>query len=142
MYLLDTNILSEIRKVHRSDCPKVFKSWFNNVDLSLCYLSVITLYEIEQGILRKERTDTEQGKLLRTWFEQKIQTEFNSRILDLNSLIALKTAQLHIPNPASLTDSFIGATALQHNFTLVTRNIKDFQHFGVKLFNPFDGSSD
>ena len=140
MYLLDTNILGDIRKSHHPNCPALFKQWLNHVDLNLCYLSVISIYEIEQGILRKERTDTIQGQLLRTWFEQKIQPEFHHRILDLNTNIALKTAQLHVPNPASLADSFIGATALQHNLTLITRNTKDFQSFGVKLFNPFEDS--
>ncbi|RZK11431.1 MAG: type II toxin-antitoxin system VapC family toxin [Flavobacterium sp.] len=141
MYLLDTNIVSQIRKIHHPHCSITFKQWFECVDLNLCYLSVITMFEIEQGILRKERTDPIQGKLLRDWFEQKIQPEFNDRILNLNPVIALKTAQLHVPNPASLTDSFIGATALQHNLTLITRNIKDFQSFGIKLFNPFEEST-
>ncbi len=138
MFLLDTNILSEFRKLHHPACSEHFKLWANHVDLNLCYLSVLTIYEIEHGILRKERTDTAQGKVLRTWFEQKIQPEFHQRILEINSIIALKTAQLHVLNPASLTDSFIGATALQHNFTLVTRNTKDFESFGVKLLNPFE----
>ncbi|MCY6412791.1 type II toxin-antitoxin system VapC family toxin [Acinetobacter sp. VNH17] len=138
MYLLDTNILSQIRKIHHPHCPNAFKHWFETTDLSLCYLSVITIFEIEQGILRKEHIDPIQGHLLRTWFEQKIQSEFKDRVLELNMTIALKTAQLHVPNPASLTDSMIGATALQHNLTLITRNTKDFQSFGVKLFNPFE----
>ena len=137
MYLLDTNIISEFRKLHQNTCSEQFKAWVNTVDLNFCYLSVLTIYEIEQGILRKERTDQVQGKILRTWFEQKIQPEFHQRILEINHHIALKTAQLHVPNPASLTDSFIGATALEHNYTIITRNTKDFQSFGVKLFNPF-----
>ena len=98
----------------------------------------MTIFEIEKGILSKERTDPKQGEILRIWFEQQIKPEFHHRILPINSEIALQTAQLHVPNPASLADSFIGATVLQHNFTLITRNEKDFQYFGIKIFNPFN----
>ncbi|MBS9779622.1 MAG: type II toxin-antitoxin system VapC family toxin [Moraxellaceae bacterium] len=136
--LLDTNVVSEIRKVNSNNCPIKFKNWFDNIELSKCYLSVLTLYEIELGILQKQRKDPTQALMLRNWFEQQIKPEFRYRILDLNTKSAINTAKLHVPNPASLVDSFIASTAIENDMILVTRNVKDFATFPVKILNPFE----
>ncbi len=136
--ILDTNVVSETRKLASNKCSENFKKWFYEVDLSECYLSVITMYEIELGILQKQRKDPIQAEILRKWFENQIKTEFCYRILPLNTDIAINTASLHVPNPASLADSFIASSAIHHNMPIVTRNIKDFITFPVKIINPFD----
>ncbi len=137
MYLLDTNIISEMRKVNTKYRSDSFSQWFEQIDLNLCYLSAMSLFEVEMGILRKERQDKQQGEILRRWFEDILKPEFDQRILPVSPQIALETAKFHIPNPASMIDSFIGATAKQHNKVLVTRNVKDFESFGIGILNPF-----
>lgn len=137
MYLLDTNVISEMRKANTNRCSPSFATWLQQTDLSLCYLSAMSLFETEVGILRKERRDPAQGRLLRTWFEEILKPEFFHRILPVSSAIALHTAQFHVPNPAAVMDSFIAATAIEHRKILVTRNVKGFAGYGLTIINPF-----
>lgn len=140
MLLLDTNILSELRRPHKAN-PLVLQ-WANQVRVQDMYISVISVLEVEMGILRVQRHDVVQSKILLDWLEQQILPQFQGRILDVNVDIARRCAALHIPNPQAERDAIIAATALSHNMTVVTRNTKDFEKTGVLLFNPFEvGSS-
>lgn len=137
MYLLDTNVLSEFRKLLTGKADHVFAEWFSEVPSERLYVSVITLFEIENGILRLERRDAEQASVLRHWFVQ-ARAQLQGRIIDIDQGIALRCAALHVPDPRSMRDSFIGATAMVHGLTLLTRNVRDFQAMDIEIVNPWD----
>jgi predicted nucleic acid-binding protein len=139
-YLLDTNVISELRKynnrqTHALD-PHV-RAWIDSVEPGSIWLSVISVFEIEIGILRMERRDTHQAKRLRLWLEKHVIPNFADRILPIDTAVALRSATLHIPDPRSDRDAFIAATALVHNMTVVTRNTAHFAATGVPLLNPW-----
>jgi predicted nucleic acid-binding protein len=137
MYLVDTNVLSEFRKLLTGRADVQFKRWFETILAEQLYVSVMSLFEIENGILRLQRYDAEQAVILRTWFEQ-AKVELEGRIIDVDMAIALRCAALHVPDPRSQRDSFIGATALVRGLTLLTRNVRDFQGMGVQIINPWE----
>ncbi|HMV55541.1 MAG TPA: type II toxin-antitoxin system VapC family toxin [Rhodocyclaceae bacterium] len=135
MYLLDTNIVSELRKGGRADAN--VRIWASQQPLSRQFLSAITVLELETGILQKERRDPVQGGLLRRWLEQQVLPRFENRILPVDLEIARRCACLHVPDPRSDRDALIAATALVHDFVVVTRNVPDFAPTGVRIFNPW-----
>ncbi|GHV59804.1 twitching motility protein PilT [Campylobacterota bacterium] len=135
MYLLDTNIISELRKGKPRQSPNVRK-WAKDIAAHQLYLSVITIMKIEIGILRMERKDTKQSTILRRWFEIVTQ-DFEGRILPFSAKTALLCAKTNVPNQRSFRDSMIAATAAEYNLALVTRNIADFEGLGIELINPF-----
>jgi predicted nucleic acid-binding protein len=135
MFLLDTNVVSELRRPHRAN-PNVVK-WADSVPTAQFFLSVISLLEIERGALQIARKDASQGKILRAWIDSHILPHFENRILVVDTAIALRSARLHIPNPRSERDALIAATALVHGMTVVTRNVADFAGTGVVLLNPW-----
>lgn len=137
MFILDTNVLSELRKVGdgRAD-PKVV-AWLSGIDAARIYLSAITVLEIELGILRVDRRDPDQGARLRTWMDRHVMPEFADRILPVDASTALRCARLHVPDPRADRDAYIAATALVHGMTVVTRNTADFQPTGCLLLNPW-----
>ncbi len=136
MYLLDTNIVSEIRKGSKGDTNVL--NWARAASASSLFLSVITILEIEAGILMKERKDPSQGAILRSWLDSHVLPTFSDRILNIDVAVALRCARLHIPDPRSDRDALISATALVHGLIVVTRNIKDFKETGVELLNPWE----
>jgi predicted nucleic acid-binding protein len=138
MYLLDTNVLSELRKAKTGKINKAVETWAGHVPVSSLYLSVITILEVELGVLLKERSDIRQGNMLRVWLNDHVMPSFRGRILEINTLIALRCASLHVPDPKSYRDSLIAATALVHKLTIVTRNVSDFIRTGVNIINPWD----
>lgn len=140
MYLLDTNVVSELRKCSSGKSHPSVSHWATTVAPNELYLSAISVLEIEMGILLKERKDPVQGRALRTWMNERMLPAFEGRILPLDTTIALTCARLHIPNPKSERDAMIAATAITHQLTVITRNIKDFEQTGVKLLNPWGGS--
>ena len=134
MYLLDTNVISELRPGKPRASTAVI-AWADSVRISALYLSAITTYELELGILQLERKG--EGKRLRLWFDGLLQT-FSGRILPYDTETSLICARMHSPDPKSLRDSMIAAVAIRHGYLLVTRNTKDFELTGVKLFNPWE----
>ncbi len=138
MYLLDTNVLSELRKAKTRKINNAVEAWADHVSAATLYLSVITVLEIELGVLLKERNDTRQGNILRAWLNDHVMPAFKGRILAVDKSIVLKCASLHVPDPKSYRDSLIAATALVHKLTIVTRNVSDFIPTGVKTINPWD----
>jgi hypothetical protein len=135
MFLLDTNIVSELRS-RKSANPGVL-AWASEHELNRQFLSVVTLLELELGIFLKERKDAAQGEVLRTWLSNMVLPRFSDRILDIDRTVALRCAALHVPDPLPERDAMIAATALVHGMTLVTRNVRDFETTGVRLLNPW-----
>ena len=137
MYLLDTNVVSELRKLSTAKIDLHVARWANEVDARDLYLSVITLQELEIGVQRIERRDATQGSVLRTWLTQHVLPTFAGRVLNIDATVALHSAGLHVPDPKPVRDTFIAATAMVHNMTVVTRNVADFQYSALKLLNPW-----
>lgn len=136
MYLLDTNVISELRK-RRGDSG--VKKWVAEQGADLA-ISVVTVIEIETGILRKQRTDPDQARILTRWFESKVLTGFADRILPLDLAAARRVASLHVPDQAPQHDALIAGTALARGLTVVTRNTRDFERAGVGYLNPWSDS--
>lgn len=141
MYLLDTNVVSEVRKVEEGRADARVTTWQAQVDPAACFISSITLMELEIGVLRMERRDAAQGALLRAWLESRVLVEFAERVLALDEAVARRCASLHVPDPRPERDAMIAATALVHGMTVVTRNTADFESTGVGLLNPWQSAS-
>ena len=131
MFLLDTNVVSELRKAGDGKADAAVIAWLSGGDAATLYLSVISLMEIELGVLRIERRDAAQGAKLRTWMDRYVLPEFVDRTLPVDAAVALRCAALHVPDPRSERDALIAATALVHGMTVVTRNTVDFRANGV-----------
>ncbi|MDP3231015.1 MAG: type II toxin-antitoxin system VapC family toxin [Acidovorax sp.] len=138
MFLLDTNVVSELRKIRLGRADKNVAQWADSVDAVDLYVSAITVQELEMGVLLVERRDPPQGAVFRAWFESHVLPAFAGRILPVDTAVAQRSAALHVPNPRPAMDSLIAATALVHGITLVTRNVADFQSSGVTILNPWD----
>ncbi len=136
MFLLDTNVLSELRRRDRTH-PRV-AAWADGVHPSELYLSAITILEIEAGALMLARRDAAAGAMLRTWIDDKVLPAFEGRILAVDAAVAQRCARLHVPDPRAERDALIAATALVHRMKLVTRNVADFQPMGIALINPWE----
>lgn len=134
MFLLDTNVISELRKP-QADANVV--AWAKSIIAPRMFISAITLKELETGVLRIERRDPVQGTVLRTWLKRHVIPAFDARILPIDAAVALRCASLHVPDRVNESDALIAATALVHGLTVVTRNISDFQSSGVALINPW-----
>ena len=138
MFLLDTNIISELRKAKSGKADKNVVAWANNVSATSLYLSVITILELETGILLIERRDSTQGAVLRSWLNTHVLPAFSERIIVLDTAVAQCCAKLHVPDPRSNRDAMIAATAIVHGMTIVTRNVDDFKPTGVEILNPWE----
>jgi predicted nucleic acid-binding protein len=141
MYILDTNVISELRKAKKTH-PNVRK-WAERVPSASLYISVISVLELEIGILLvdrrdKDRRDKEQGAILRAWMDRHVLPTFSGRILAIDTAVAQRCATLHVPNPRSDRDALIAATALVHGLTVATRNVGDFERTGVGVLNPWE----
>ncbi len=137
MYLLDTNVISELRKAKSKKINKNVAKWAQGISAASLFLSVITILELETGILSIERKDSSQGAVLRTWIDTYVLPVFSEHILPVDIAVAQRCAKLYIPDRKSDRDSIIAATALVHGMIIVTRNIKDYDQTGVKLVNPW-----
>lgn len=137
MYLLDTNVLSELRKRRSGRIDPAVEAWANGADPARLHLSVITIMEVELGIAQLDRRDGAQAATLRLWLHEKVLPAFAGRILPIDTPIAVRCAHLHVPDPRSERDAWIAATGLVHGLTVVTRNIADFAATGVRLLDPW-----
>ncbi len=137
MYLLDTNVVSELRKVRAGKADPCVAAWAETVDAGDLYLSVITVHELELGVLLAERRDPSQGAIFRAWLNGHVLTAFADRVLAVDAAVALRSARLHVPDPRPLRDGLIAATALVHGMMVVTRNVADFEPTGVAILNPW-----
>jgi toxin FitB len=135
MFLLDTNVVSELRRPAKAD--RNVLAWANGVPAASIFLSAISILEIELGILLMEHKDVAQGVVLRAWMDNQILPRFEGRILSVDATVARSCARLHVPDPRSERDALIAATALVHGLTVVTRNTRDFEPIGVAVLNPW-----
>jgi predicted nucleic acid-binding protein len=138
MLLLDTNVLSELRKVRLGKADPNVASWVETLDTATLFISAITVHELEIGVRLAERRDPPQGAVLRVWLETMALPAFEGRILPVDVAVGKRAAKWHVPDPYPINDAFIAATALVHGMTVVTRNIADFVLTGVPLLNPWD----
>jgi toxin FitB len=137
MYLLDTNVVSELRKIHTGKANKNVAAWADGADAAELFLPVTVIHELEIGVRLVERRDKAQGAQLRMWLDKQVMPAFEGRILPISVDIALRSAQLHVPNPRPLRDGLIAATALVHQMHVVTRNVSDFDPMKVPTVNPW-----
>ncbi|MDP8101626.1 type II toxin-antitoxin system VapC family toxin [Phocoenobacter atlanticus] len=137
MFLLDTNLISEIRKIKQGKANPNVVDWFKNNSIEDFYTNPTVLMEIQRGILRKKYKDPKQFTALTNWYQNNVLKMLNGRILNITPKTAEICAKLHIPDPSPENDAWIAASAIEHNLILVTRNTKDFEGLGIKLFNPF-----
>ena len=136
MFILDTNVVSELRKARTNRANANVVAWAGSVDASSMFISTITVFELEKGILQVMRRDGSQ--VLREWMDRHVMPEFRGRILPIDTAVALQCARLHVPDQRSEADALIPATAMVHGMTVVTRNIADFEPTGVHLINPWE----
>ncbi|MDO4879297.1 MAG: type II toxin-antitoxin system VapC family toxin [Neisseria sp.] len=137
MYLLDTNIISEMRKIAKGKGNSNVAAWLERTDQTGLYTSAVVIMELERGVLGMERKDPIQGAALRAWKTAVTERFFKGRILPIDAATAEICARLHIPDRSPENDVWIAATAKQHGLILATRNVKDMEQTGVKLFDPF-----
>jgi predicted nucleic acid-binding protein len=138
MFVLDTNVVSELRKARHGRADRHVIDWAERVDAATLYISSITVLELETGVLQMERRDERQGAMLRTWLNDQVLVEFKDRVLVIDTAVARRCAGLHVPDPRAERDALIAATALVHGMTVVTRNTADFTATGVALLNPWE----
>lgn len=135
MFLLDTNVISELRRPAKANRNVV--AWAGGVPAASFFLSAISILEIELGALLIARRDAAQGAVLRAWIDDQILPRFETRILAVDTAVAQRCARLHGPDPRAERDALIAATAMVHGLTVVTRNVADFQSTGVALLDPW-----
>lgn len=138
MYVLDTNVLSELRKVRLGRADANVAAWAESVDAADLFISAITVMELELGVLSIERKDATQGAMLRSWLEQHVLPEFSARTLPIDTAVAQRCARLHVPDKRGERDALIAATALVHGMAVVTRNVSDFEPTGVPIVNAWE----
>jgi predicted nucleic acid-binding protein len=141
MFILDTNVVSELRKAGQGRADAHVVAWADRTDAAALYISAITVLELESGVLQVERWDARQGAALRAWLDEQVLVEFRDRILAVDAAVARRCAGLHVPDPRSERDALIAATALTHGMTVVTRNTSDFAATGVNMLNPWDAGA-
>ena len=138
MYLLDTNVVFELRKAKAGTADPGVTNWASEVPAALMFISVISIHEIEHGVLLAERSDPAKGAMLRAWLDNSVVPAFAERVVTVELDIVKRAAGLHVPDPAPFRDALIGATAMVHGMVLVTRNVRDFEHFpNLDMINPW-----
>lgn len=136
MYILDTNVVSELRQGNKAN--RGVRRWAQEIPAASLYLSVVSILELEIGILLVERRDPKQGLILRAWMDQHVLPAFAGRVLPIDTAVAQRCAALHVPNPRSDRDALIAATALVHGMTVATPNVSHFQSSGVAFVDPWE----
>lgn len=137
MYLLDTNVVSELRKAASGKADANVAAWAGALVPASLYISVVTLEELEIGVRLAERKDPNGGRVLRGWLDGQVGPAFAGRILPIDEAVARTCAALHVPDPRPVRDGYIAATALVHGLTVATRNTTDFAATGAALVDPW-----
>ncbi|HRJ53918.1 MAG TPA: type II toxin-antitoxin system VapC family toxin [Candidatus Thiothrix moscowensis] len=137
MYVLDTNVVSELRKAKTGKADPHVVAWAQSVPATSLFVSAISILELETGILLLERRDATQGAMLRQWLETQVLPSFAERVLAVDTAVAWQCASLHVPDPRSDRDALIAASAMAHGMAVVTRNVEDFKPTGVEIVNPW-----
>ena len=135
MFLLDTNVISELRTGKPNASPAV-RRWAEGVPANQQYIAAVTVLELEIGVLAMERKDPQQGQKLRSWL-QAVLKRFYPQVLPFGASTAILCAAMHVPDRRPERDAMIAATAKEHGYTVVTRNTDDFDGCGVQLLNPW-----
>lgn len=138
MYLLDTNIISELKKLDSGKIHPQVQRWAYSINLMQTKISVVSIIEIRTGILSLARKDQAQAASLDNWFTNRLLPAYRTKTLPVDTKVALIYAQLNVPNKRPINDAYIAATAIAHKLKLVTRNIQDFQGIPITLENPFE----
>ena len=141
MFLLDTNVVFELRKVASGKAAQGVAAWSESTPAGSMFISAISVLELELGVLAIERRDEVSGAVLRAWLETRVLPAFDGRILPVDVAVARRCAVLHVPDPRAGRDALIAATALVHGMTVVTRNVRDFEPMGVDVLNPWDSAA-
>ena len=136
-FLLDTNVVSELRKASSGRADPRVLAWVAAVPAERMHLSAISLLEIEQGVMSMERRDPRQGRVLREWLEHQVVPAFEGRFVPVDAHVARRCAALHVEEPRPERDALIAATALVHGMTVVTRDVAGFRPTGVPIVNPW-----
>lgn len=137
MFVLDTNVVSELRTAKTRKADPSVMAWAANVPSGSLFVSVITILELETGVLLLERRDAQQGAIMRAWMDNHVMPAFSGRVLAVDVAVALECARLHVPNRRAERDTLIAATALVHGMTVVTRDVADFESTGVAVLDPW-----
>ena len=138
MFILDTNVVSELRKAKAGKANRGVTEWAHEVPATLMFMSVISLHELEHGVLLAERRDSQQGDFLRQWLDASVMPAFADRFLSVDEHVARLAASYRVPDPAPFRDALIAATAHVHAMTVVTRTDRDFERFaGLEITNPW-----
>lgn len=136
-FLLDTNVVSEIRKAEHGTADANVLGWVRSVPSSSLWLSVISLHELEVGVGLVERRDTAQGELLRRWVDHRLLPAFADRLLVIDEDVVRASGRCHVTDPRDIRDTLIAATAAVHDLTVVTRNVSDFTGLPARVINPW-----
>lgn len=137
IYLLDSNVVSELRKAGDGRADNNVIAWAENLSAQSLYISAIVLMELEIGVRGIERKDEVQGAMLRMWLDDHVKPFFSGRIIPVDEAVAIQCAKLHVPDRKSERDALIAATGLVHGMIVATRNVKDFKNTGAKLLDPW-----
>ena len=137
MFVLDTNVVSELRMAKAGKADPNVIAWAASVTYGSLFLSAITILELETGVLLVERRDSSQGAVLRSWLDNHVLPAFHNRVLAVDTAVAQRCAKLHVPDSRAGRDALIAATALVHGMKVVTRNVADFEPTGVPVLNPW-----
>lgn len=140
MFVLDTNVVSELRKVAAGKADRGVAAWAASTPSGSMYISAITVLELELGVLAVERRDAPPGRVLRSWLDTRVLPAFAERTLSVDTAVAVRCAGLHVPDPRAERDALIAATALVHGMAVVTRNVRDFEPLGVDVVDPWAGA--
>ena len=138
MFVLNTNVVSELRKAKSGKANKNVTACAASVSPGSLFISAITILELESGVLMLERRDHAQSVILRAWLDQYVLPAFAGRVLTVDIAVAQRCARLHVPNPCNERDALIAAMALVHSMKVVTRNVADFEATGVPMLNPWN----
>jgi toxin FitB len=134
LFLLDTNVVSELRKGSRAHTA--LREWIAPIDDSALFLSVVVVGELRQGVERLRLRDAPQAARLDRWLLA-LMNDYADRILQVDLRVADLWGRMNVPNPISAVDGLLAATAIVHDLILVTRNVKDVEQTGAKIHNPF-----